>query len=117
MKQNDISILPRLTEENLENIFNIYQDETGRFFYKLLNTIQFPEDLPSIYFNNYTIGFGDTWPLVSYKAYKSTKLWWVITKANKIISPINTCIPGTEIKIPTIEVVREIITQITTTRD
>lgn len=112
MRQNDINDLEKLREENFENIFNVYQDENGTYFYNLLQTVVFPQDLPISLFTTYTIGYGDTWPFISYKTLKSPNLWWVILLANNIQNPIAPLVNGTQIKIPTQTVVREILAQI-----
>jgi nucleoid-associated protein YgaU len=117
MFQNDISELPRLKVENLENIFKVYQDEGDLYFYNLLETIHFPQDLPDSYFIQYNVTYGDTWPFISYKVYGDTRLWWAITMANNIINPTLPLEPGTLLKIPNVEVISEILTQITTASD
>lgn len=114
MYQNNIAELPRLKNENLENIFNVYQDDNDFYYYNLLQSIHFPQNLPDSYFVQYNVTYGDTWPYVSYKVYNNTKLWWVITLANNIINPTEPLVPGTILKIPNIDVVSEILTQIAT---
>jgi hypothetical protein len=114
MYQNNISELPFLGNERFENALNVYQDENKKYFYNLLQSIQFPDNLPDVLFDSYTIKYGDTWPLISYKAYNDTKLWWVITYANNIINPIESLKPNNEIKIPKLSIVKEIVTQILT---
>jgi hypothetical protein len=111
MKQNQINNLERLREENFENIFNVYRDQDGMYFYNLLQTVIFPPDLPVSLFTSYTIAYGDTWPFISFKTLKSPNLWWVILLANGIQNPLEPLVNGTHIKIPIIDVVREILTQ------
>ena len=84
MKQNEIADLTPLNTENLEKIFNVYQDPTGHYFYNLLQTIVFPTDLPESLFQTYSVKHGDTWPFISYKAYNTPNLWWLILLANDI---------------------------------
>jgi len=114
MKQNSILDLPKLKNDNYENIFNIYNDEDGRYYYNLLQTIAFPQNLPDGYFDKYDIVYGDTWPYISYKVYKTTNAWWVILLANNIKNPIDSLTPGTSIKIPKLPVVKLIVSQILT---
>ncbi len=114
MNQNEIEELPRLKNENYENIFNVEQTEDGFYYYNLLQTLNFPENLPDNYFISYTINYGDTWPLISYKQYNTIKLWWVITHANSIINPTQLPPVGSLIRIPKPEIVSEILTQILT---
>lgn len=113
MKQNQIKDLPNLSIENYENIFNVYREDDGMYYYNLLNTIVFPPNLPSSAFRQYTIQYGDTWPYISYKAYKTPNLWWLILLANEIINPINSVIVGEQILIPIEAVVKEVLSQLT----
>lgn len=111
MKQNEIETLPRLDQEHMENIFNVYREDDGMMYYNLLQSVSFPQNLPSNLFTQYTLSHGDTWPYVSFKVYNSPNLWWVILLANNIHDPTAKLVLGTRINIPTVDVVREIITQ------
>lgn len=111
MKQNAIKELPKLNKENFENIFNVYQNEDGVYYYNLLNNIVFPQNLPDSFFTLYSIQPGDTWPYISYKVYDTPNLWWVILLANNIDNPTTPLIMGQTIKIPITDVVREILAQ------
>jgi len=112
MKQNQIKELPNLEIENFENIFNIYQNPDGTYFYNLLQTIVFPPNLPSNLFTYYTIVYGDTWPFISYKVFKTPNLWWLIMIANNLHNPIKKLINGNILKIPIVSVVREVLDQL-----
>ena len=112
--QNDIQELSKLKEENMENIFHLYQNENDLYFYNLLQTIHFPQNLPDNYFELYSVNYGDTWPYISFKVYNSVRLWWIITLANDIINPTLLPESGSTLKIPKIEIVTEILTQLTT---
>jgi nucleoid-associated protein YgaU len=114
MKQNNIPELPNLRSEDYENIFNIFTEEDGRYYYNLLQTVAFPQNLPAGYFVDYNIIYGDTWPFISYKVYNNPNLWWIILFANNISNPINSVIPGIKIKVPKIEVVNLILANIRT---
>lgn len=111
MKQNQIEELKRLNVENMENIFNVYQDQDGMYFYNLLQTIVFPQDLPANLFTSYAVGYGDTWPLISFKTLKSPNLWWVILLANNIQDPTKPLVNGDIIKIPVMNVVKSVLSQ------
>jgi hypothetical protein len=112
MKQNSISDLNRLYSENMENIFNVYTDDMGMYYYNLLQTISFPTDLPPNLFKPYTISYGDTWPFISFKTLNHPNLWWIILLANNIQNPITSLVVGTTIRIPLPVVVREVVAQI-----
>jgi len=112
MKQNQIPALDKLNYDHLENIFNVYQDENNMYYYNLLQTIAFPQDLPQNLFTTYTIADGDTWPYISYKTLQSPNLWWIILLANNIQNPLDDLVHGTILRIPIAAVVREILSQI-----
>ena len=111
MKQNQIKELTKLDAENLENIFNVYQDVNGMYFYNLLQTIVFPTNLPNNLFSDYIISYGDTWPFISHKTLNSPNLWWIILLANNIQDPTKELVNGDVIKIPIIDVVKSVILQ------
>ncbi len=117
MTQNQIPELPRLRQENYENIFNVYQDENDKYFYNLLQNIVLPTNLPKNYFNEYNTVYGDTWPLISYKNYKTTNLWWIILSSNNIVDPTQIVPPSTKLKILKSEVVSLVLSQINTRKN
>lgn len=114
MLQNSIEQLPRLKQENYENIFNVYTDEDNRYFYNLLQTIVIPDNLPNGYYQSYNVSYGDTWPLISYKNYETPNLWWVITSVNNILDATKLPEPGTTIKVLKTKAVSLILNQLTT---
>lgn len=116
MKQNSIKELPKLTSENYENIFDLYTDEDGHYYYNLLQTISFPQNLPDGYYDLYDIVYGDTWPFISYKVYNTPNVWWIILLANNIKNPITTLVPGTQVKVPKMRVVKVILAELLTQR-
>jgi len=112
MYQNDIDDLSKLATENYENIFQVYQDDTGRYFYNLLQNIHIPDNLPGGYYNDYTIKYDDTWPLISYRVYETPNLWWIIVAANSILNPTTLPEQGTKIKVLKPAVVRAMLSEI-----
>lgn len=111
-KQVNISDLPRLSPEVMENIFNVYQNNEGKYYYNLLQTIVFPQNLPKIMFDLYNTQYGDTWPLISYKHYRTPNMWWIILLANNILDATKIPKPGFSIKIPIESLAQSIIKQI-----
>ena len=114
MKQNSIKDLPKLTSERYENIFNVYQDENGQYYYNLLQSVVIPNNLPAGYYDTYNVMYGDTWPYISYKNYNTPNLWWVILSVNNIIDPTSMPTPGTKIKVLKDQFVSNILSQIVT---
>lgn len=117
MYQNEIKELPFLNDQSFENLFQVYTDQDDFYFYNLLQTIHFPQNLPDSFFESYSVKYNDTWPTISYKHYNTTKLWWIIALANNVLNPINFLNPGNIIKIPKTFVVTEILTQIVVNRE
>ena len=111
MKQNQIKDLPLLEPGNLETIFNVYQDQDGMYFYNLLQTVVFPQNLPQNLFTSYTTKYGDTWPFISHKTLNNPNIWWIILMANNLQNPLEPIPPGVTIKIPINSVVQEVIGQ------
>jgi nucleoid-associated protein YgaU len=112
MKQNQIKELEKLSLENLENIFNVYQDLDGMYFYNLLQTISIPPDLPESIYNKYPVVYGDTWPFISHKTLNNPNLWWLILMVNNIQDPTKKVEPGTIIRIPKPTFVAQVVSQI-----
>lgn len=100
MKQNEIiDVKYKLSPQQYENIFNVYEDSELGYFYNLLRTINFPKDISTDTYDIYTVEPMDTWPLISWKLYNSIYLWWVICSVNNIQNPTSTPPAGTELKI------------------
>jgi hypothetical protein len=114
MNQNTITDLPNLRRENYENIFNVYTEDDGHYFYNLLQAVVIPSNLPRGYFYTYDVTYDDTWPYISYKNYNTPNLWWVILSVNNIIDPTTMPTPGTKIDILKVDVVKDILSQIST---
>ena len=96
----------------MENMFNVYQDENKRYYYNLLQTIVFPQNLPNSLFKTYKTEWGDTWPLISYKHYNTPNMWWIILLANNILDATKIPKVGFELKVPVDAVVQTILSQI-----
>jgi hypothetical protein len=100
MKITDIKIKSTdITSENYENIFNIYTDEDGFYYYNLLRKVDFPDDLDSNVYDYYETKGTETYPNIAYDAYKSVKLWWIVCAANQIDDPTKQPTAGTLLKI------------------
>lgn len=112
MKQNEINELEKLSPENLENVFNVYQDLDGMYFYNLLQTIVIPQNLPESLYDSYAVKYGDTWPFISHKTLNNPNLWWLILMVNNIQDPTKNVEPGTVIRIPKSTFVSEVVSQI-----
>jgi len=113
-KQNEINdvVIKKLSAQNLENLFYIFKRDNGQYFYNILKTVNFPEDVSADLYENYKTKPKDTWPLISYKFYKDVRLWWLICSMNQIVNPTESPTPGTIIKILRVTTVRSILNKI-----
>lgn len=114
MRQNEIddNNISRLVPQQYENIFNVYVDGDGYYFYNLLKTVNFPEDLREDIFSLYTVQDRDTWTGISWKVYNDIRMWWIICAANNITNPLEMPESGTQLKILNIYVVKNILNQL-----
>jgi hypothetical protein len=103
---------------DLANLFQIYHDtrlpgQTDVSF-SINKSIVFNNlnKTPGIYFNKYTPKFSDCWPLISYYAYGTTELWWLILKVNDITNPMQEPQEFTEIKLLKSAYVNSILQQL-----
>ena len=113
-KQNEIKdvAIKKLSSQNLENLFFIFERENGQYFYNILKTVNFPDDIDPTIFIQYETGPKDTWSLIAYTFYKDVRLWWLICSANNIINPVEQPKPGTILKIMNPNVVREVLNKL-----
>jgi hypothetical protein len=102
MKISDVKIQSfeyENTPECIENLFNINADEDGYYYFNLLKTVNFPSDLAENTFDWYRVKPNEPLTVISYNAYKTIKLWWVIAGANNIFDVTTPPKPGTLLKI------------------
>jgi hypothetical protein len=99
MKLNDIKKKTiEVTSENYENIFNIYTDENGFYYFDLLKKIDFPSELDPDVYDYYMVKGDETYPNIAYKAYNNVTLWWIICAINNIDNPVAQPSSGTILK-------------------
>lgn len=96
--QNSIESLPDLNKNLFENLFTIYKQD-DLYFYNILRTISFPDELDHKFYFEYTITSPEPLTNLSYKFYGSIELWWVICLANQISNPVEMIPGGTTLKI------------------
>lgn len=107
MKQIEIKDLQpseRIASNDMANVFNVYDDAELGFNYKTYSinrTINFVgiDNISSNLYSNYEVKMDDTWALISYKKYGTTRLWWLVCKMNSIFNPCENPIVGTKVKI------------------
>ena len=105
----------KLDKYDFANFFNVV-NKGEKSYFNLCKNIYFDniQYLTSSDVELYVIVENDSWSNISYKFYKTYKLWWLICKFNGVKNPFYELTPGKVIKIPTKEMVDEILNIIKT---
>jgi len=97
--QNSIATLPKLGAYRYENILKMYQTSDKQYFYNLLQSIFLPEKLDERALFYLTIQKQQPWTTISFNAYKTIELWWLILLTNNLFNPFEMPAAGTVIKL------------------
>ena len=108
--QNSIADLPTLTNLRYENIFKVYQNAGGNYFYNILNTVAFADITDDNLFTTLIVNEKMPWPVISYNAYGTIDLWWLIALTNNVRNPLLLPV-GNKIKILKPQYVGAVISQ------
>ena len=113
MKYNELedrTLLDQLDKYNFARMFDVVQRGNNSYF-NLCKTIRFTniDTMLPKYYANYQVKPKDTWTNLSYKFFNTYKLWWLLCKFNNVVDPFKELEAGKIIKIPTMEVARQII--------
>jgi hypothetical protein len=90
---------------DMANLFHVYFDgkelENNSLTYNINRTLRFQniDKTPPNYFEDYIVRRNDTWLLISYNTYGTTKLWWLLCKINNVTSPIDDPEVGSTVKL------------------
>lgn len=113
MKQNNISELPKLEHAHLQKLFNVYQTETGEYYYNILNTVNFNSNNIAAYmYFDHTVVHKEPYTIISYKHYNTIHLWWLVAAFNGISDPTQFPAPGSVLKILAPNYISNVLTQI-----
>lgn len=112
MKRNEIKDIDKIFFQNYENLFNVYEDSDGLFFYNINRTVNLPDKISAFYKEEYVTEHGDTWTNLAYRFYNDVKLWWIICLTNGIMNPCEFPKPGTILSILNNDVVKTILNTI-----
>jgi len=97
--QNSINQLPNLGIYRYENILKLYQTNDSQYFYNLIQSVFLPDALDERALTYMVIREAQPWTTISFKAYQTIELWWLILLTNKVYNPFETPKAGTTIKI------------------
>ena len=113
MKRNDIpDISEKIFFQNYENLFNVYQTDSGDYYYNISRKINLPDEISTSYCTQYIVEYGDTWTGLAYKFYNDVKLWWIICIANRVMNPCVMPESGFVINILSKDIVQDILSTI-----
>jgi len=110
--QNSISTLPNLGVYRYEKILKMYQTTDNQYFYNLIQSVFLPEKLDERALFYITVREQQPWTTVSFNAYQTIELWWLILLTNKIFNPFELPASGTVIKVIKPEYVPDILKEI-----
>lgn len=99
-----------VTSYSKSNLNLIHIDDNDNYIYNPVTNINFvgAEDAN---LSTYKVVTGDTWPLISYRMYGNTKLWWVLCQLNNVNDPFELA-PGQDIMVLTQEAINLVLSSI-----
>lgn len=100
-----------MDRRNFERYLDVKEDSDGFRYYDLNKSPYFPEETIEALSQRYVYR-GEPWTQLSYNAYGTMHLYWLILAFNNIENPFEKVESGTELRIPRNDVVRSIIDKI-----
>ena len=80
-KNNDIPVLPQISNLRYENLFNVYKfvnDGKEFYYYNITNKLNIPQQVDKNTLLSTTFDATIPLPLASYKIYGTTDLWYIL---------------------------------------
>ena len=112
--QNSLEDLPKLKSTRYENIFKLYSTSYNHYYYNLIQSVFLPDSINPDYIYYQQVTTKMPWTTISYNAYKTIELWWLICLTNKIYNPVEFPDKGTLLKIIKPQYVTNILNEIKT---
>lgn len=97
--QSQVDTLPDLSKFNYENIFRVYKTNNNQYYYNLLQSIYIDGEIDKTKIFYMTVKEQLPWSIISYNAYGTVLLWWLIALVNNISNPLISPEPGTVLKV------------------
>lgn len=110
--QNNVATLPTLRTTRYENIFKLYTTDISQYYYNLIQSIYLPDSIAEEFLYYQAISNKMPWTMISFNAYRTMDLWWLICLVNKIYNPVKSPERGTVIKIVKKEYVSIVLSEI-----
>ncbi len=101
-----------ITTFDFEKYLSTYQTDDGFNVYNLNLNLHIDFDtINENLFDYYHVTQADAWTTISYKFYRTIKLWWLVYKCNidTIDNPLSALVPGTRIRIAKPALVQNIL--------
>jgi len=86
--QSQIANLPSLKSFRYENILKLYKTNVDQYYYNLIQSVFLPDKISEDYVYYQLITTKMPWTAVSFNAYKTIELWWLICLTNKVYNPV-----------------------------
>ena len=99
--------------DSMANMFSV-EDDGGRLTFNSNKTVVVNghENASSDMYDVAYVNDGDTWAMLSHRAYGTVDLWWVICKFNGVSDPTTAMKQGLMVKIPKREIVDIIVSSV-----
>lgn len=110
--QNQITELPALNRFRYENIFRVYKNNGTQYFYNIIQALHLPDQIDSTKVYYTVVKENEPWTMISFKAYKTIELWWLICLLNKIDNPLKFPETGTTVRLLKPQYLSEVFNEI-----
>jgi hypothetical protein len=111
--QNSIPALNQLNNNRYERIFKMFTTDNNQYYYNLIQSIYLPNNIDDSKVYYLTVKQNIPWTMISFNAYGSIELWWLIMLTNKIYNPLVNPANGQVLKIIKPEYIPVILNEIT----
>jgi hypothetical protein len=109
LKRNHVPALGRIDNVFYETLFKVYKVDK-HYVYNILRKVSIPDGtLDNRFFEILYVQTSTPWTSVSYKAYRTIKLWWLICIVNRITNPVYNAQPGVPIRILKSQYIKDIL--------
>lgn len=113
--QNNIIDLKNLDLTRYENIFKVYGTGDKNFYYYNINKkISIPDNMDERLFYHVVLPKGIPLTTLSYNAYGTIDLWWLILILNNITNPVKSLPDGKKIRLLKPQYIEQILDSIET---
>ncbi len=113
--QNNIEELGNIELTRYENIFKIYETGDKNFFYyNIIKKISIPDSIDERLFYHVILPDGVPFTTLSFNAYGTIDLWWLILIMNNITNPIKGLPSGDKVRLLKPQFVEQILDSIET---